>query len=178
MENRHQFRANWHNYNEGLFFVTLCVDNHRSLFGKINHNAIHLSEIGKIATSLIREIPQHYNQASVLNYVVMPNHIHMKIRIVPNVYICSQSIGCLRESSHTNKLRKFHHNSMLSRIIGSYKSSVTKKCRLNKYQFGTHLWQARFHEHIVKNQNEYEKIMNYIDQNICNWDKDCFYQQY
>ncbi len=36
-------------------------------------------------------------------------------------------------------------------------------------------WQPRFHEHIIRSRNAYDRIMNYVENNVANWEKDCFY---
>jgi putative transposase len=66
----------------------------------------------------------------------------------------------------------------VSSIVGSYKSAVTKHC--NRLQltdndgvvFG---WQSRFHDHIIRNDAEYQRINDYIENNPNNWDNDKFH---
>ena len=60
----------------------------------------------------------------------------------------------------------------VSSIIGSYKSAVTKHANRLGLQFG---WQTRFHDNIIKNDNEFNRIANYIENNISNWNDDKFY---
>lgn len=72
-----------------------------------------------------------------------------------------------------------HHNSMLAKIIGNYKAAVTREYRqkivdINK-ESQKRIWQRLYHEHIIPTQKSYDNIMNYIDNNIENWYKDCFH---
>ena len=60
----------------------------------------------------------------------------------------------------------------LSTIIRSFKSAVTKWGNENKLSFG---WQSRFHDHIIRDNNEFIRIINYIINNPVNWKKDKFY---
>ena len=39
------------------------------------------------------------------------------------------------------------------------------------------IWQRNFHDHIIRNEEEYFKISNYILNNPRNWDKDKFYKK-
>ncbi|WP_332367607.1 hypothetical protein [Spirosoma telluris] len=59
-------------------------------------------------------------------------------------------------------------------MIGSYKSAVTKHTHRLGFDFG---WQARFHDHIIRNDTEYQRINDYIEQNPERWDADKFYTE-
>lgn len=83
MADRHQFRANWHDYNGGIYFVTVCTHGRRHSLGSITNGEMHLSELGKITDRCINELERHHPDVSLLNYVVMPNHIHLAIDISP-----------------------------------------------------------------------------------------------
>jgi len=60
----------------------------------------------------------------------------------------------------------------ISSIIGSYKSAVTRHANRLEIENG---WQARFHDHIIRNHGEYNRIDNYIINNPKNWQKDKFH---
>ena len=59
-------------------------------------------------------------------------------------------------------------------MIGSYKSAVTKYCNENKLPFG---WQSRFHDHIIRDNDEFDRIKNYIIGNPVNWEQDKFFNK-
>jgi REP element-mobilizing transposase RayT len=61
----------------------------------------------------------------------------------------------------------------LSTIIRSYKSAVSKKAHIIDPHFE---WQDRFHDHIIRTENEFNKIQNYIVTNPQNWKDDMFYR--
>ncbi len=91
-----------------------------------------------------------------------------------------QKMGCLRPPRHSEPCEDFHHNCSLAVVVGTFKAAVTRLMRtrciasLQQQQIQT-VWQPRYHEHIIRNQRAFEKIMNYIDTNIEKWDQDCFY---
>ncbi|MFM9825087.1 transposase, partial [Flavobacterium sp.] len=60
----------------------------------------------------------------------------------------------------------------ISAIMRSYKSVVTKNARFIHADFG---WQPRFHDHIIRNAPEWERIQTYIENNPMNWKEDKFY---
>jgi putative transposase len=57
-------------------------------------------------------------------------------------------------------------------MVGSYKSAVTKCCNENKLLFG---WQSRFHDHIIRDNDEFDRIKNYIIRNQVNWERNEFF---
>lgn len=126
------------------YFVTVCTHNKKCIFGKPGE----LNRLGEIAKAKILRIPQHFSQALVDKYVVMPNHIHM-------ILILSGE-----ESNN------------LSHIIGLYKSGVSRQI----HAIGNDLdvWQRSFHDRVIRSQKEYEKIWLYIHGNPGKWDEDCY----
>jgi len=82
------------------------------------------------------------------NYIIMPNHIHMLISI--------------ESADDTYK--------SIPQIIKSFKILVTK-------EVGFSVFQRSYHDHIVRNESEYQKIWKYIDENPIKWQEDCYYNQ-
>ena len=195
MSDRHAFRAEWHDYNSGIYFVTICSKDKQHIFGNIRNSNMILSEIGKIVESCILDISNHHTNVVLWNYVVMPNHIHMVINVgtqpppVGTRYIASeqplqtagQNMGCLRAPRHGEPCEDFHHNSSLAVVVGTFKAAVTRLMRtrciasLRRQHQIQSVWQPRYHEHIIRNQSAFENIMNYVDTNIEKWSHDCFY---
>ena len=195
MSDRHTFRAEWHNYNSGIYFVTICSKDKQHIFGKIKDSIMILSDIGKIVERCILDISNHHTNVELWNHVIMPNHIHMVINVgtqpapVGTRYIASeqpmqtagQNMGCLRAPRHGEPCEDFHHNSSLAVVVGTFKAAVTRLMRtrciasLRQQQQIQKVWQPRYHEHIIRNQRAFENIMNYVDTNIEKWNQDCFY---
>lgn len=181
--NRHAFRASWHDYGSGVYFVTICAHEKQHLFGNISDGAMDLSEAGLIASDCIKSIPAHNDMTEIWNYIVMPNHVHMVISvgaryIAPaqseEISPASHSLGCLKPPKHGEECEDYHHNSRLAVIIGTYKAAVTRMTRSRCIAPLQSIWQRSFHEHIIRDQRALENIMNYIDNNIARWDDDCF----
>lgn len=81
------------------------------------------------------------------NYIIMPNHIHFIIR-----------------------LDKDRNNKSIQRIISGFKRAVSM-------DFGYSPWQKSFHDHIIKSDEEYANIWNYVENNANKWKDDCFYRE-
>lgn len=145
MTDRHRFRANWHNYDGGIYFVTICTRRKTHLFGRIRNNEMHLSALGKIVETCIESIPQHHN-CEVWNHVIMPNHIHMVLAVgaqyiapaptkespAPESAASPRHIntGCLRPPRHGDPASDNHFNSALAVVIRTFKAVVSRKVRV------------------------------------------------
>ena len=106
-----------------------------------------LTEIGKIVEQSIKYIDINYNGVKIDKYVIMPNHIHL-------IVVLDDSGG--------------HGNPPLQDVIYSLKSFTTHK-------YGINLWQRSYHDHIIRGDEDYSKIWEYIDTNVLKWEQDCFY---
>ncbi len=180
MADRHAFRANWHDYNSGIYFITICSNKKKHTFGNIKDSTFYPTELGKMIDEHIQLITRHHPDTELLNYVVMPNHIHLVLAVGTRIFASESTkpqlenkLGCLRPPMHGEAPPDFHHNSKLATIIGSFKAGVTRIARARKIA-PLPCWQSRFHEHIIRNQTAFDNIMAYIDNNVINWDIDCF----
>lgn len=143
----------------GAYFITICSFNKELIFGRVIDGKMILSEIGKIVKDFIEEIPKHFENVFVDEYVVMPNHIHILISIVG-----VQNFEPLR-----HEYKKIIPKSIGS-IIRSYKASVTKWCKENDYK--KFKWQRNYFEHIIRNQEDHYRIREYIQNNPLQWELD------
>ena len=117
--------------------------------------SVKLSAIGKVVKQSVESIPVYYPNIEVWDYVIMPNHVHM-ILLIPDT--CGRMI-----SSPTNK------GSVLT-AVGQMKRQVSKK-------IGIPIWQRSFHDHIIRDREDYEQIAKYIYENPARWQFDCFYTE-
>lgn len=67
---------NWDYSNDGFYFVTICTKNKQHFFGEIKNQEMILNQFGKIAQKFWQEIPQHFNNTELDEFIIMPNHIH------------------------------------------------------------------------------------------------------
>ncbi|MBX9808637.1 MAG: transposase [Flavobacteriaceae bacterium] len=184
---------NWNYGAMGSYFITICTRNREHFFGKIiknemGKNEMILNNIGKNAEEeWLKTIELRPDMNLELgNFVVMPNHFHAILIIGENEFNsgsksksdldCRDAMHCVSTTTTTNKFGPQSKN--LGSIMRGFKSSVTtysKKDALHcaSIDFG---WQPRFHDHIVRNTAEFERIQNYIANNIENWKEDKFYK--
>jgi len=82
MRNRKSIRLKNYNYSsKGFYFVTICTKDRKCFFGQIENNILQLSDIGELAKIFWNEIPQHFPNTELGEFVIMPNHIHGIIQI-------------------------------------------------------------------------------------------------
>ena len=116
-----------------------------------------LSNEGKAVEFAINSISIHYPTVLVDKYVVMPNHVHLLLFIQNGVN------GNLDENGRT-----MFSPTTISRVIKHCKESVTK-------QIGYSLWQKSFYDHIIRDEADYLRVWEYIDENPANWSEDEYY---
>ncbi len=184
-------RGNWWNYNSpGIYFITICSAYRECLFGSIRNDEIILSEPGMI---VLQEWTKSFEIRSELfceAFVIMPNHIHAVLRIIDNSYTISdiqvETHG--RASIGHTSLQNYPADSpiqygvayrppkSISSFVAGYKSAVTKLINEFRKMPGLPVWQTRFHDHIIRDDTEYQKIIRYIEMNPRNWKEDKYYQ--
>ena len=86
-------RAAWHDYNGGIYFVTICTAGREHYFGEITDGEMHLSAIGEYTMQCIENITQHNPYANVPLFVIMPNHLHL-IVVIDDTNGCQFKIPC------------------------------------------------------------------------------------
>ena len=130
----------------GAYFITICTANRAKIFWAsvgadiIRPKDVPLSSVGKIVEQSILQIEDHYENVVVDKYCVMPNHIHMILRIEAN--------------DHGRMISA----PTVSTVIGSIKRWVSR-------QVGRPIWQKSFHDHAIRNQQDYDEIWEYIENN-------------
>ena len=152
-------RLKGHDYSSpGAYFLTICTANRKNLFWQ-NVGAtigrpqdVILTPHGTIVEQAIQKIAETYAAVSVDCYAIMPNHVHLLLQI------------------HADKYGRPMVAPTTDIIIRQMKGFVSKK-------IGRSIWQKLYHDRIVRNQKEYDKIAAYIYNNPLNWQRDCFYNQ-
>lgn len=159
-------RLSWHDYSGGTYFVTICTREMTHYFGEITDGKMIFSEIGKYVDENLKSISKDYPYCEIPLYVVMPNHIHL-LAFIDNNAPSLRSGRIIDEKMQRISQRK----GLLSVMVGGFKSAVTRYANKQNIPFG---WQTRFHEHIVRMQDELNRIADYIENNVYLWNTDCY----
>ena len=149
-------RATFHNYSNGDYYVTICTKCKKHYFGEIIEGKMYLNTIGEYCKLQLDVISAHYPYATIPLYVIMPNHIH--------AIICIESDFEPRTHEPCVPTR-----SLLSRLVGGFKRSITLFARDKKLEFN---WQSRYYDHIIRDVKDRNEIAKYIEDNITRWELD------
>ena len=161
---KHPRLKNYDYSENGAYFITICTKNKAHILSRIIPSpdvgrddpgappvCVQLTKYGEIVDGYIHSIERAYPHVYVDHSVIMPNHVHLILRIaVPEG-------GAPRSSRPT-----------VSQIIGAFK-------HLSNHDAGRSLWQTSFHDHVIRDKDGYNTIHDYITHNPSNWENDCFY---
>ena len=155
-----QYRLPYFNYaSNAYYFVTICTKDRQHYFGGIRNGAIELSDTGKTVQRCLTELPKKLSYVTVDEFVIMPNHVHA-IVFINNP-----------EEKRTIRTKQFQPaKRSLSLVIRNFKSTVTLLVRCNIGMMD--IWQARFYDHIVRNDDELDRMRTYIRNNPAQWETD------
>ncbi len=160
--NRKITRLKNYNYNTpGYYFITVCTKNKQRILCDIVGTGVPdgpqtvMFKYGDIAKKHIENIKNFYSHITTEKYVIMPNHIHFLIKISE-----SGTSGPSRTPVPTN--------SYIAQLMSTFKRFCNK-------EIGENIWQSRSNDHVIRGEQDYLKIWNYIDSNPAKWTEDCFY---
>jgi len=156
---RKKIRLEGYDYSQdGYYHITICVENGHEMLAQIVGDAalgvpcVELTDIGKVVKHYIENINIVYGDEVKLNkYVIMPNHIHMIIVI--------NNSGTPRAASPTK--------AKIPKVINSLKGLVTRK-------IGFAIWHRSYNDRILRNEEAYRNIWQYIDENPLKWAEDIY----
>jgi putative transposase len=178
---------NWDYGAMGSYFITICTKNRKHFFGEIvsiptmngeYENEMQLNAIGKkVEEEWLKTIGIRPDMNLELgNFVVMPNHFHGILIIGIGrdaMHRVSTDTDTDTDTEYKNQFGPQSKN--LGSIMRGFKSAVTTFAKIeSNTEFG---WQARFHDHVIRNSAEFERIQNYIANNVKNWKEDKFYDK-
>ena len=146
----------------GAYFITICTQGKPHLFGNVVGDGfpvpfMQLNEHGKIIEQYMQNIPDKYSAVTVDKYIIMPNHLHILMMI-------------FNEGNHGTG----NPSPTVGTIVGWFKYQTTKT--INAYNnAGTKIWQRGYHDHIIRNDADYLRIWQYIDDNPAKWSEDEYF---
>ncbi|MDO9081526.1 MAG: transposase [Desulfuromonadales bacterium] len=160
VQHRRSIRLQRYDYSSaGAYFVTICTQNRECLFGEMEDGAMRLNDAGKVAEQCWQEIPGHFPQVELDEFVVMPNHVH--------------GILVIGESGVAAGKRPAGTSRTIGSVVRGFKIGVTKWMRQAHPIHA--VWQRNYWEHIIREEVELEQIREYIRNNPVRWELDQLY---
>ena len=143
---RKNLRLNNYDYSqENMYFITICVKDRLELLGKIDNNKN--IKLTKEGKIVKQEISRI---EEIYKNIIIDEYI-----IMPN-------------HLHMLLLINYNNGICISKTIKHLKTNISKEIKKS-------IFQKSFYEHIIRNENEYLKIKDYIKNNIINWSKDKYF---
>ncbi len=173
---RKKTRLKTYDYNtQGAYFITICTKDREQLLSAVTYNnclstdetksgivgtdvlggpLLTLTDYGIIADKYINQLGGFYDNISVEEYVIMPNHIHFLLILN----------GPPRTSVPTaeNDIITPVQQTLISKFVSTFKRFTNK-------EYGKNIWQARSYDHVVRNKQDYNEIVKYIHENPKKW---------
>ncbi len=163
---RRSIRLKNYDYSQpGAYFITICTHNRQNLFGEIVDGEMILNEFGKIVYNEWLNTANIRPNIIVDEFIVMPNHLHGILIIVDN---CR---GTLQRAPAMERFGQPTSNSIPT-IIRLFKSACTKQINIIRQSPANPVWQRNYYEHIIRNENELDRIREYIINNPLKWSFD------
>ena len=159
---RRSIRLKGYNYSQaGAYFVTICTHNHILFFED--------DRIRGIAEQCWLEIPRHFRDIVLDEWIIMPNHLHGILSIGGE--IIRRGTAC-RAPTPTNERFGKSTSGSLPTIVRSFKSAATKRINQMRHTPGTHVWQRNYYERVIRNEAELNRLRRYILDNHVQWNMD------
>lgn len=156
--NRRSIRLQGYDYSRaGAYFVTVCTQNRQCLFGENVDGKMALNDAGRMIQTIWNGLPEHYHHVELDEFVVMPNHLHGIIAIV--------GAGLKPAPTPINQ-----HG--LPEIVRALKTFSARRINEMRNTPGAKLWQRNYYEHIIRNDDELNRIREYIANNPSQWEMD------
>lgn len=184
---RHSIRLGSFDYSKpGAYFITICVKDHKCLFGRIAEGKMELNRFGEVAQVELMRSPEIRKEILIDTFAIMPNHIHILAMITVGANDGSpfnqlenrQANGGSPVNQSENRwangrspLPRMRRKSISSFVAG-YKSSSTKRINILRGTPGADFWQRNYYEHIIRNESELNKTRQYIQLNPVQWQFD------
>jgi putative transposase len=188
----------WDYSSKGRYFITICTHHREHMFGAIVNGQMQLNENGNIVHQCWFDLPNHYPHIILDAFVIMPNHIHGIMGIddcmvetgfkpVSTDVANNNVMGiddCMVETGFKPVSTDVANNNEIiaspisvkphgvSEFVRALKTFSSRKMNEMNHTPGLTRWQSRFHDHIIRNERELQRIQQYIHNNPLTWDND------
>ena len=196
IHHRRSIRLKEYDYSQaGLYFITICTQNRERLFGETENGEMILNNAGQMVEKWFHELENKFANITCREHITMPNHTHFIIQNVnvgADLCVCPDGAGesadmgvHVKEGAHAKTGEHTsgeHTGSPLRAMIQWFKTMTTNEYIRHVKQdgwapFPGKLWQRNYYEHIIRDEQSYLRIADYIINNSLNWLKDDYYVQ-
>ena len=190
IHHRRSIRLQGYDYTRaGAYFITICTHDRACLFGDVTDEQMQWNECGRLAHAAWEEIPLHFPQVDLDEWVVMPNHVHGIIvlasdpgktvgttRAPPGVAAVPRPTDARSTAAWATRASPRRplgpQCGSIGAVVGSYKSAVSRRINELCRTPGAPVWQRDYYDHIVRSEDELNRIREYIADNPARWADD------
>lgn len=147
--------------------MTICTWNRECLFGDIVEGGMIVNEYGNAALNEWVKTADIRPNVELDYYVIMPNHLHGVLMIN---YVCNAGRGVLQYAPTRPTLRS--PSQTIGAIVRGFKSAVTKTINDIRDTPGVPVRQRNYYEHVIRNDDELNRIREYVVNNPARWEED------
>ena len=167
---RRSIRVPDYNYSQpGAYFITIVTWRRECLFGEIKDGEMKLNKAGQIVWNVWNSLPARYPQIGLGAAVVMPNHFHGIIEIHNPVGVIP--VRAIHELP-LREQRLTRRRMTIPLAVGYFKMNSAKRVNKILNSEGIPVWQRNYYEHIIRDDEDHNRIHLYIESNVDNWVKD------
>ena len=150
---RRSIRLKGYDYSRpGAYFLTICTHNRDPMFGQVVDGEMVLNRYGRIVLSDWGKLPDHHPYIELRAFIVMPNHVHGILMVKDT------DLEAVKRRS-------------VSDIMRRYKTFSSRRINRIRQTTGP-VWQRSYWEHVIRNQEAFRRIHDYITTNPLRWHLD------
>jgi REP element-mobilizing transposase RayT len=170
VHHRRSMRLAGYDYSqEGWYFITTCTQDRRCMFGAIMGDHMQLNDAGLMIESWWRKLSGKFPMVQTGEYIVMPNHFHGIINV--------GAAPCGRPSVDNESGQPHGVAPTLGDVVNWFKTMTTNQYirgvkREDRRPFHKKLWQRNYYEHVIRDEEELNRLRQYISENSANWQTD------
>jgi REP element-mobilizing transposase RayT len=153
-----------------LYFVTICADRRRCIFGRIDDGEARLNALGRVVEDEWIKSLEMRRHIDLDAYVVMPNHFHAVVALFDQ--------GARSAPLRDKRLRSGMQAESLASVIAGFKASVTRRASAVLPRLRLPIWQRNYYEHVVRDEPDLERIRHYIAANPARWEEDSYHPRF
>ena len=165
VHHRHSIRLKDYDYsNGGMYYITICTQNRECILSEIVgadsiSAQLTLTNVGEMINNVYLNLENQFKNIKLHDYIIMPNHIHGIVEI------CASERADMESAPTANKIIQTFKRYTTIEYIKGVKQGIYKP-------FNKRIWQRNYYEHIIRNEDELDKIIAYIKCNPFNWAND------
>lgn len=136
----------------GAYFVTVCTVQRQCILSAIVDANVELTQAGSVVRACWNDLPNHYPHVELDAFVIMPNHVHGILRLID------------LDTPDTRHA--------LPEIVRAFKTFSSRRINEMLNQPGNRIWHHSFYDHIIRDEQDLNRIREYIQNNPLRWEDD------